>query len=226
VKKYVIMAAVLVIAAAAWAQAPGPGATPTQGFTVETLISQISLYLPEESTQGLGGFGRGGGQEGGQQAAGQQGSAQQNTARQNFRQLFQFTRDPKLFLTKDQIAKLVPIFQALRQNPLPTPSKAKQVQSDVDATLSVAQKAEYKQYQEQMQKAFEEIRKQFAASSSGTGSGQTGTGGTMSGNAQGQASGGQGQTRQGTQLTPTERRQRELDAFIKVLQDRQKQLGS
>jgi hypothetical protein len=48
----------------------------------------------------------------------------------------------------------------------------------------------------------------------------------MSGNAQGQASGGQGQTRQGTQLTPTERRQRELDAFIKVLQDRQKQLGS
>jgi hypothetical protein len=216
-RKYLIATVVLVIAAAAWAQAPGPGGTPTQGFTVEGLISQISLYLPEDSFQGFGGFDRAA-----QPGTGAQGSGQQDTARQNLRQLFQFERDPKLFLTREQIAKLLPVFQALRQNPLPTPSKAKQIQADVDAILSVAQKAEYTRYQKQMEKAFEEIRKQFAASAAGS-SGQAGNGAFANRDAQGQ--GANGQDRQGAQLTPTERRQRELDAFIKVLLDRQKQLG-
>src|SRR5258706_6970577 len=131
--------------AAAVAQGPGPGAVATQGFTVEALITQLSLYLPEESTQGLGGFGgfaRGGAGQGGARAGGQagqggqagtQGSGQGSTqgtanqgagarAGQNFRQLFQYTRDAKLYLTKEQISRLIPILQDLRANPLPTPS--------------------------------------------------------------------------------------------------------
>jgi hypothetical protein len=240
-----VMAALLLAGTAAWAQAPGPGAV-AQGFTVETLLAQISLYLPPESTQGLGGFGRGFGGQGGGQAGGQggaqgsgQGSAQGTTTQgaggqgaRSFRQLFQYTRDPKLYLTREQIAKLIPILQDLRANPLPTPSKAKAVQASVDALLSVAQKAEYADYQKQMQKAIDEIRKQFAAAGGGQAGSTGGQGGTSGQGGTGQAGGGQagavgGQGgRQGAQLTPTERRQRELDAFIKVLQDRQKQVSA
>jgi hypothetical protein len=102
----------------------------------------------------------------------------------------------------------------------------------VDALLSVAQKAEYADYQKQMQKAIEEIRKQFAASgASGAANGQAGgaSGGFGGANGAQGAEAGQGgtQQRQGAaQLTPTQRAQRELDAFIKVLQDRQKQVGA
>jgi hypothetical protein len=242
----VVTAALMLAGAAAWAQAPGPGAAPNQGFTVEVLLTQLSLYLPEESTQGLGGFGRGFGGQGGARAgtqggqagaqAGGQGTTQGTQgsggqARQNFRQLFQYTRDAKLYMTKDQIAKLIPILQDLRANPLPTPSKARAVQASVDAILSVAQKAEYADYQKQMQKAIDEIRKQFAASNGSAGGGQAnaGQGGGQAGATDqpgGQAGAGGGQARQGAQLTPTERRQRELDAFIKVLQDRQKQVSA
>ncbi len=229
-KRFVILGAMIAAGTALWAQAPGPGMTPQQGFTVEALLSQISLYVPEEATQGLlgGRFGgAGAGQAGqGRTQAGQGGQSGQGAGagQQSFRQLFQFTRDPKLYLTRDQIAKLIPILQGLRQNPLPTPSKAKQVQADVDAILSVAQKAEYEQYRQQMQKAIDQIRKQFAASGSGANAAGQG-GGNGSGGQQGQGGqAGQGQNRQGAQLTPTERRQRELDAFIKMLQDRQKTL--
>jgi hypothetical protein len=247
--KYRFIAAVaavaaLVAASAASAQATGPGGTPVQGFSVPVLISQLSLYLPEESTRGLGGGGgfggRGGtgnqGAQGGQAngaAAGQGAQAGSGAAAgqaaggqraQGFRQLLQFTRDPKLYLTKDQITKLLPILQGLRESPILTPSKAKQLQASVDALLSVAQKAEYADYQKQMQKAIEEIRKQFAASgasgAAGQGTGAVG-GADQGGGQQRQANGAAG----GAQLTPTQRAQRELDAFIKVLQDRQKQVG-
>ncbi len=234
------VAAALAAAPAASAQATGPGAggAPRQGFSVPVLISQLSLYLPEESTQGLGfGFGRGGG--GGQGGAGQgAGAAAGQSAggataqgaqagtgaaagAQRFRQLFQYTRDPKLYYTKDQITKLLPILQGLRDNPILTPSKAKDLQASIDALLSVAQKAEYADYQKQMQKAIDEIRKQFAASGSGgTGAGGGGAAGAQAGQAGSQQQGG------GAQLTPTQRAQRQLDAFIKVLQDRQKQVGA
>jgi len=246
-KRYTIIIALaataLLAGTAAWAQAPAPGGTAPQGFTVETLLSQLSLYLPEDAlpTGGLGGFGRGGTGTGTAQgaAAGSGTTAQGGaTARsgttaqggQNFGQLFQYKRDTKLFLTKDQITKLLPVLQGLRDNPVPTPSKAKAVQASVDGILTVAQKAEYADYQKQMAKAFEEIRKQFAAAQSGSGPG-AGTGaGPAGGFGGGQDPNGAqaGQQRQGstggTQLSLTERRQRELDAFIKALQDRQKQL--
>lgn len=248
VKKYAFIAltaaAIFVGRSAAWAQAPGPGTTPLQGFSVPVLINQLSLYLPAESTQGLFGFGgRGGaggpgggqgnsagGAAGGQASgAGQGATAGQSGQRPQFRQLLQYTRDPKLYLTKGQIAALIPILQGIRENPILTPSKAKQVQASVDAGLSVAQKAEYADYQKQMQKAFEEIRKQFAASGAGTGQGSGGGFGGQDqsgGNAAGQRqASGAGGAASGAQMTPTQRAQRELDAFIKVLQDRQKQIG-
>jgi hypothetical protein len=217
-KKYGIMVAtalgLLFVAASAGAQAPG--GTMMQGFNVQALISEVSLFLPEESTRGMYG-GRGG--AAGQGAQGGQG-AQSGMIR--FPQL-QFTRDQKLFLTKDQIAKLLPIFLALKDNPMPTPSKAKEAQASVDAILTVAQKAEYADFQKQMQKAIEDFRKQMSASGAMTGAGQSGGGGT---DAQRQAGQGRSGGTGGAQMTALQRRQRQIDAFVKVLQDRQKQLGA
>lgn len=165
-----------------------------QGFNVPMLIGKLSLYLPPEATRGMyGGSGGRGGAAGGQP------------------QQLAFTRDPALFLTKDQIGKLLPILTALRENPLPTPSKAAQVQADVDGILTVAQKAEYEQFRKAMQDLVQRYRQQAAANSGeGEGSGQN-----RQFRAGGQNSGAQ---------TPLQRRQRQLDAFIKVLQSRQ-QLG-
>lgn len=172
---------------AAWAQSPG-AMNPVQGFNVSSLIGQLSLFLPPEATQGMyGGSGGRGGPAGGQ------------------RPQVTFTRNPALFLTGDQIVKLLPILTALRENPIPTPSKALQVQADVNGILTAAQKAEYEQFRKAMQDIIQRYRQQAAAN---------GAGGRSQGDAQSRA-----------QMTPLQRRQRQLDAFIKVLQSRQ-QLGS
>jgi hypothetical protein len=166
-----------------------------QGFNVPSLVGQLSLYLPPDATQGMhSGFG------GRSAAAGGQ------------RPQLQFTRDPALFLTKDQIAKLLPILTALRENPLPSPSKAAQVRADVDGILTAAQKAEYEQFRKAMQDLIQRYRQQAAAN------------GATQGDAQGRQLQG-GTQDSGAQLTPMQRRQRQLDAFIKVLQSRQ-QLAS
>ena len=179
------------IAAGAQASATD-GTSPVQGFSVGMIVGKLSLYLPPEATKGMyGGFGG---------RAGAAGGALQQ---------LNFTRDPALYLTKDQIAKLLPILTALRESPLPTPSKAAQVQADVDGILTAAQKAEYDQFRKALQDLIQRYR-QLAAANSG-------------------ASGGAGQNRQnqgagqngGAQMTPMQRRQRQLDAFIKVLQSRQ-----
>jgi hypothetical protein len=60
----------------------------------------------------------------------------------------------------------------------------------------------------------EDFRKQMSANGANTGNGQGQTGQARSGQ------------NGGAQMTPLQRRQRELDGFIKVLQDRQKQLGA
>ena len=224
-KKQAMIAAALgalLVGTAAWAQAPGPGAGgPVRpGFSVPVLLSELSLFLPQESTQGL--LFRGGGGQGGGQGGNGQTAVQGGQRAQQFRQLLQYNRDPKLYFTKEQIAALLPLLQALRQNPILTPSKAKEFQASVDALLSVAQKAEYADYQKAMQKAFEQIRQQFAAQGAGGGTGGQG----QAGSAGATAGQGTGQQQGGSQLTPTQRAQRQLDAFIKVLQDRQKELGA
>jgi hypothetical protein len=196
---FLILAGMLAVAVTAAAQSPLPGGrTPVQGFNVSMLIGQLSLYLPPEATQGMySGFGGRGGAAGGQ------------------RPQLQFTRDSTLFLTKDQIVRLLPVLTALRENPLPTPSKASQVQADVNGILTAAQKAEYEQFRKAMQDIIQRYREQAAANGTGSGS----RGGDQAGQAQG------GAQNSGAQMTPLQRRQHQLDAFIKVLQSR-RQLGS
>lgn len=194
----IALAGLLAGGIAAGAQSSTPGGTSVaQGFNVAILVGKLSLYLPPEATQGMyGGSGGRGGPAGGQ------------------RQQLAFTRDSALFLTKDQITKLLPILTALRENPLPTPSKATQVQADVDGILTVAQKAEYEQFRKAMQDLIQRYRQQAAANAAGDGGEGSGQNRQFQGGGQ----------NSGTQMTPLQRRQRQLDAFIKVLQSRQ-QLG-
>jgi hypothetical protein len=218
---FVLLAGLALVVAAASAGAQTPGGAMTQGFNVQTLISQLSLYLPEDSTRGMySGFG-GRGQAGQAAQTGQGAQAGQGASAgaRRFPQL-QFTRDPKLFLTREQIAALLPILLDLKANPMPTPSKAKTVQASVDAVLTVAQKAEYADFQKQVQKMIADFRAQMAANGGSTGSGQFGG---AAGNGQGQGGAG---ANGGAQMTPLQRRQRQVDAFVRVLQDRQKQLGA
>ncbi len=193
-RKYgiVLMTAFGLLFAAVSAGAQAPGGALSQGFNAQTLIVQLSLYLPEDSTRGMyGGFGGRGGQ------GGQGGQAAQGARR--FPQI-QFTRDPKLFLTKDQIAKLLPILLGLRENPMPTPSKAKQVQAGVDEILTVAQKAEYADFQRQVQKMIQISAGRWPRTAEAPGNGQGFGGGQGT-----QSQGGNG----GTQMTPLQRRQRQ-----------------
>jgi hypothetical protein len=219
-----VLAAILLGGAAAGAQAPAPGGmTAMQGFSSPALIAQLSLYLPPESTKGMfGAFGgRGGTPGGGGQGAGGQGAqSRAGGAAGGFLSQLAFTRDPKLYLTKDQIGRLLPILIALRENPMPTPSRAKQVQADVDGILTPGQKAEYEQFRKAVQDLIQRFRQQ-AGASGGEGSGGQGDAGQQRAV---QGPGGQGQG--GAQMTPLQRRQRQLDAFIKVLQERQQQVGA
>lgn len=208
----IILAALIAGGAAASAQAaPGPGGPVQRGFSSQILIAQLSLYLPEEATRGMyrGSSGRnaapGGG--GGQGQAGATGG-------RAFPQI-QFTRDPALFLTKEQTTKLLPILQALRDAPLPTPSKAKQVEAEVDAQLTVGQKAEWAEFQKKMQAMIEEFRQRMAASGGGSP-------GAMNGGGPDASPGGQAGAGS-PQMTLLQRRQKQLDAFIEILQARLKQ---
>lgn len=283
-------------AGAAFAQAGG-AASPAQGFTPQMLIMKLSLYLPEDATRGAffgagaggaaagqraGAGGTGAQAQGGAQAqagAGQAGAAggaqagagqagaggQGNGAR---RQVLQFTRDQKLFLTKDQITRLLPILQGLRENPMPSPTKARKVESDVDAILTAAQKAEWAGFQKQLE-SFQQSAQRQGGAAGGTGAAGSGAAGGSAGGAgaqgggngamaqqyqnfqnmtpeqrqafidnlppdqrqavqqrmqrQGQG-GSQGGAGGGQALTPTQRRQQQIDEFISVLQTRLKQL--
>jgi hypothetical protein len=204
--------------AGGFAQAAGSSGTtvPRQGFSVPGLVAELSLFLPMEATRGMyGGSGGRGGVQGGAQsgtagqpgAGGQSGTGLPQGQSGQQRLAFQFTRDPKLFFSHDQIARLIPILASLREAAMPTPSRARQVQADVDAILTAPQRAEY----EQFRKAVEDLRRSFS---------QSGAQGQGSGSAQGGfAQGAQGQTG-GVPLTTLERRQRQLDAFMRIMQDR------
>jgi hypothetical protein len=237
--------------------------TAATGFNAQELIVKLSLFLPEDIMGGPGmfGAGRAGAQPGqagaggapatGAQAqgsgtgaqAGAQAQGGQTAQGQAARQQFQYTRNQKLFLTKDQTVKLLPIVQGLRDNPLPSPTKAKKIESDVALILTAEQKAEYEKYLKAMEKFRQDLQQNRTAA------GNAGAGGQrpqdfqnmtdaqrqefinslpadqrqrfQSRAAQGAGTGGTGGTG-GGQLTETERRQRQLDEFIKVLQEWQK----
>jgi hypothetical protein len=63
------------------------------------------------------------------------------------------TRDPALFLTGEQIDKILPIMRDLKASPFPTPSRAKTIRAGVDAVLSKAQKGSWEKAQKDLAKA-------------------------------------------------------------------------
>jgi hypothetical protein len=188
------------------------GGTPSArtGFRVETLIMELSSFLPEEYARLRAGPGGPGGGSGGPQsaqppAAGQQ-SAQPGQHQSRF-SLPQFKRDSRLMLTAAQVDALIPVLQDLQQTPFPTPSQAKKVTTTVDATLTKQQKDAYDAYAKERDKAIEDLRKQYQS----RGGFQQGTPGSA---------GGQGvQGGQRPQVDPAELRRRMLDQFIKNLRD-------
>jgi hypothetical protein len=214
--RVVLIVPVLLAAAglAASAQsAPAPDGPVQRGFSSQVLIAQLSLYLPEDATRGMYRGFRPGPNEGGPGSGGAGGSPGGAGGVRAFPPI-PFTRDPALFLTKEQITKLLPILQSLRDAPLPTPSKARQVQAEVDAQLTAGQKAEWVEFQKKMREAIEEFRRRMAASGGSAGVGMGGGSGGP------ESRGGQGGGAPTTTLL--QRRQKQLDAFIEVLQARVK----
>ena len=117
------------VAASANAQSLSPGTVP--GFTVQAFIAEVSLFLPPEVFP----------------SNARQGQGPARTL---------FARDPKLYLTKEQVDKVLPIAVGLKENPMPSPAKAKKIQAELDALLDPAQKAEFADYR----KALDKIRKE------------------------------------------------------------------
>ena len=212
------------------AQALGSAGTEAaQGFNSQTLVFELSLFLPQEALgkafgAGARGAGRGspGGAAGGA-ALGGQGPAGGSGAVQPGRDsqrpgAAQFKRDPKLFLAKAQIDRLLPILKALKDNPMPSPSKARQIETDIDTIITKAQKAEYAEWRKEMAKFREELRQRFAASGGqnglAQGGGQEGAGGT---------SGPAGANGPGAAPAPRanelQRRQRLLESFVTALEE-------
>jgi hypothetical protein len=221
----------IVAAASTGAQSNGTSAVPA-GFRVETLLMQLSSFLPEEYARlrsGLDGQAGPNGPGGPAQGAPRQGAqgpgaprqGAQDGQRQGGFSLPQFKRDPKLMLTATQVDALLPVLQDLRKTPFPTPSQAKKVTTTVNATLTKQQKDAYDAYAKERDKAIEEIRKQIQSRPQGAQGGQGSAQGGQG--AQGQGAQGQGEQTQ-RQMDPAELRKRMLDAFIRNLQDYRKGL--
>jgi hypothetical protein len=211
-----------VAAASAGAQATG-APTPKEGFRVENVLMELSLFMPEQyaSLRSAGGPGGPGGSgsapQGGQAGSGQQepqggqqGQSQQGGQRPGDFRFPEFKRDPSLMLTARQVDTLLPVLLDLQKAPFPTPSQAKKATTVVDTTLTKQQKDAYDKYAKERDKALEEIRKQYQ---SRNGTQQGGTGAQGGPGAQGQQ-----------QRNPAELRQRMLDTFIRNMQEYRKGL--
>lgn len=234
-----VAASLFLSAVSAGAQLAGQATQ--SGFSVENVLMELSMFLPEGAVSfgmnRFGGLGQGGqagaqagaqrqssGQTGGQGAAGQGATGQaaaQGANTQAFaamRNLLTFQRDPKLFLTAKQVDALVPMLKDLQQNPFPTPGKAKQAQATLDSALTKQQKDAWDKYVKQRDKAMEQLRQQFANRQGGTsGQGGTGQGSGAQGSTgrTGDAASGQGQANgQRVQRDPAEMRKEEIKAFL------------
>lgn len=179
--------AVLCAAPAVFAQNTGSQSASTQGFTITSMIMELSLFLPPGENGRMGGPGGQagpGGQPQGQQsgtqpsgapqaaapqAGGGQPSGQQAGAQSTGRQgggsggrFLTIQRDPKLYFTADQADKLIALLQPLRDNPFPTPSGAKNLQALIDSILTTAQKAERDTFRAERDKAVAQAQSQGA----------------------------------------------------------------
>jgi hypothetical protein len=215
-----VAAGLVIASASAGAQAAGAPA-PAQGFSVENLLMELSLFMPEQyaNFRGPGGPGRPDGSAAGTPQGAGPGQGQSGTQLQGAQagqrpggvRFPEFTRDAKLMLTAQQVDALLPALQELQKTPFPTPSQAKKVTATVDATLTKQQKDAYDKYVKERDKALEEMRKQFQ-SRAGTQGAQGAQGGQ--GSAQGQR----------PQRDPAELRRQMLDAVVKNMQDYRKGL--
>jgi hypothetical protein len=172
--------------------------TGLQGFSVPNLLFELSLFLP----QGAGSF--------------------DDQGRGN---LFRPKRDPGLFFTAGQAALLLPLMQALRNNPYPTPSAARKLLAAVDDILTAAQKKARDGFRADSDRAIAQAGRQ-------AGTGQFQNLQNMSPQQQKEFLDGlpadqrariQARLQQqsgGPRLGPLERRQRVIDAFIRALRER------
>jgi hypothetical protein len=177
------------------------------GFSVEKLLFELALFMPERQ----GGVVRQGGPAP------------------------RFPRDPALLLTGEQIAKILPIMSDLKASAFPTPSRAKTIQTGVDGVLTKAQKAAW----EKLQKDLEKVQASAQGQSGGQGQGDRGGGrnfASMTPEEQKQLldrlpedqrkafqermKAAQAEAK----LTPEQRRVRQIDRFIKELEDRAAEL--
>ena len=235
-----------------------------QGFNSQTLVFELSLFLPQDALgRAFGAGGRGaygnsgkggarpeaggaGGTTGGGGAAG--GGAQVSRDRPA-----RFVRNPRLFLTKAQVDSLLPVLVELRNNAMPSPSKARRIEAEIDTILTKAQKSEYADWRKAMESYLRELRQRFAASggpgaSGGQGAsteggalpgpgggapGGPGPEGPGAGGTQPGASGGLAGGRAGASgsmgpssqaMNQLQRRQKLLDSFIAALEDYRKGL--
>jgi len=212
-------------------QPPRPDRGPDmarRGFNAQEVTRELSLFLPEElSKKAIGGPGGPG--AGGQPSEGTGGAAASDTEQAGTAQSGKraapapFQRDEKLFLTKDQIGKVVPWLTSLKDNLDPRREpKAKEIQKGIVALLTDAQKAEYAAYT----KAMDELMRK-----GGPGRGPGGQGGQPP-EGPGGGPGGQGGPGMGPgggpgaqPGNPEEQMRKDLDAFISLLKDYQVQIS-
>jgi hypothetical protein len=199
------------------------------GFSVEKLLFELSLFMPER--QGAPGAFGGGGAGGGGMGGGAGGTARQGGAGGGQGAPFHFNRDPALSLTGDQIAKILPIMNDLKASAFPTPSRAKTIQAGVDGVLTKAQKAGWDKLLKDLEKARGDSQGQ-----GGQGQGGGRNFATMTPEEQKQLldrlpedqrkafqermKAAQAEAK----LTPEQRRVRQIDRFIKELEDRAAEL--
>jgi hypothetical protein len=172
------------------------------GFSVEKLLFELALFMPERQ----GGVVRQGGPAP------------------------RFPRDPALLLTGEQIAKILPIMSDLKASAFPTPSRAKTIQTGVDGVLTKAQKAAW----EKLQKDLEKVQASAPGESGGQGGGRNFASMTPEEQKQlldrlpeDQRKAFQERMKAAqaeAKLTPEQRRVRQIDRFIKELEDRAAEL--
>lgn len=131
------VAVFLTAASSAFAQntpAPGGNTGPTfvQGFSLERMLRDLSIFLPADKANQFQMQGRGGTLQGGSPSP------------------IPVMREPRLFFTAAQIDALLPILQALYRSPFPTPSQVWKLEATVDGILTLAQKAARDMYRKNL----------------------------------------------------------------------------
>jgi hypothetical protein len=158
--------------------------SPEPGFSLPAMLAELAIFLPENSTAA-------------QPSAGEQGSSRPN----GLRALLASHRDPRLFFGLAQVNALLPLLQALWQNPFPTPHAAKKLQATVDGLLTPAQKSALERFRRERDELIARAAQQAGAGAGGP------------------------SPSSGQQPTPLLRRQAMIEGLIGLLNQRKKELA-